>query len=160
LIWFAPSAPGLASQAIRTSPLVVAMAESHPLADRPELTVAEVIDETFPGIVEWCDAVWLGYWGLDTYRGAPARRTDDIALTPEEVASIVASGRAITTVPEMVAVPFHDLGIRAIRLVDAEPAVLTLVWPRGGATPLVAELAEMARRMYEPDAPAAPAAPA
>jgi len=60
----------------------------------------------------------------------------------------------------MVAVPFHDLGIRAIRLVDAEPAVLTLVWPRGGATPLVAELAEMARRMYEPDAPAAPAAPA
>ena len=32
LIWFAPSAPELASQPIRTSPLVVAMAESHPLA--------------------------------------------------------------------------------------------------------------------------------
>ena len=34
LIWFAPSAPGLASQAIRTSPLVAAMAETHPLAER------------------------------------------------------------------------------------------------------------------------------
>jgi len=154
LIWFAPTAPGLASQAIRTSPLVVAMAESHPLADRSELTVAEVLDETFPGVVDWCDPVWLGYWGLDAYRGGPAHRTGDVAVTPEEVASIVASGRAITTVPAIVAVPFAHLGIRGIPLVDAAPAVLTLVWPQGAATPLVAELAEMAREMSEPDAPA------
>jgi len=151
LIWFAPSAPGLSSQAIRTSPLVVAMTEGHPLADREELRVAEVLDETFPGIVDWCDPVWLGYWGLDAYRGAPARRTDDGAVTPEEVASIVAAGRAITTVPELVAVPFAHLGIRAIPLVDADPAVLTLVWPRGAASPLVAELAGMAREMSERD---------
>jgi DNA-binding transcriptional LysR family regulator len=145
LIWFAPSAPGIDSQPIRTSPLVAAMAETHPLADRAELRVADVLDEPFPGIVDWCDPVWLGYWGLDAYRGAPARRTDDDAVTPEEVASIVASGRAITTVPEIVAVPFGHLGIKAIPLIDAEPAVLTLVWPEGGATPLVAALAELAR---------------
>ncbi len=151
LIWFAPSAPGLASQAIRTSPLVVAVSESHPLAGRPELTVAEVVDETFPGIVDWCDPVWLGYWGLDAYRGAPARRSDDGAVTPEEVASIVAAGRAITTVPALVAVPFAHLGIKAIPLVDADPAVLMLVWPQGAAAPLVAELAEIARQISEPD---------
>ncbi len=155
LIWYAPSAPSLASQAIRTSPLVVTMAESHPLAARLELTVAEVLDETFPGVVDWCDPVWLGYWGLDAYRGAPARRTDDGAITPEEVASIVASGRAITTVPELVAVPFAHLGIRAIPLIDAEPAVLVLVWPQGGATPLVAELVETARVMSGRGAPEA-----
>jgi DNA-binding transcriptional LysR family regulator len=149
LIWFAPSAPGLASQAIRTSPLVVAMAENHPLSERPELTVADVLDETFPGIVDWCDPVWLGYWGLDAYRRAPARRSDDAAVTPEEVASIVASGRAITTVPALVAVPFAHLGIKATPLVDADPAVLMLVWPQGAAAPLVAELAEMAREMSE-----------
>jgi DNA-binding transcriptional LysR family regulator len=153
LIWFAPSAAGLASQEIRTSPLVVAMAESHPLADRPQLTVGEVVDETFPGIVDWADPVWLGFWGLDTYRGAPARRTDDDAITPEEVASIVASGRAVTTVPELVAVPFGHLGIRAIPLTDAEPAVLTLVWPQGAPTPLVASLVETARLMLETDIP-------
>jgi DNA-binding transcriptional LysR family regulator len=153
LIWFAPNTPGLASQAIRTSPLVVTMAESHPLAARSNLTVAEVIDETFPGVVDWCDPVWLGYWGLDAYRGAPARRTDDGAITPEEVASIVASGRAITTVPELVAVPFAHLGIRAIPLIDAAPAVLTLVWPQGAPTPLVADLVETARRMSETNIP-------
>jgi len=152
LIWFAPSSPGLASQAIRTSPLVVAMTETHPLADRRELSVAEVLDETFPGVVDWCDPVWLGHWGLDAYRGAPARRTEDVAITPEEVASIVASGRAITTVPELVAVPFAYLGIRAIPLVDADPAVLTLVWPQGAITPLVGELAETARRMRDQSA--------
>jgi DNA-binding transcriptional LysR family regulator len=145
LIWFAPTGPGLSSQPIRSSPLVVAMAESHPLAGRSELRVAEVLDETFPGIVDWCDPDWLGYWGLDAYRGGPARRTDDGAVTPEEVASIVASSRAITTVPAIVAVPFAHLGIRAIPLIDAEPAVLTLVWPEGAATPLVRELVDLAR---------------
>ncbi len=153
LIWFAPTAPGLASQAIRTSPLVVTMAESHPLAARQELSVAEVLDETFPGVVDWCDPVWLGHWGLDAYRGAPARRTDDGAITPEEVASIIASGRAVTTVPELVAVPFAHLGIKAIPLIDAEPAVLMLVWPDGGAGPLVADLVETARAMFGLDAP-------
>jgi DNA-binding transcriptional LysR family regulator len=153
LIWFAPSARGLSSQAIRTSPLVVAMAETHPLAERTELTVADVLDEPFPGIVDWADPVWLGYWGLDAYRGAPARRTDDAAMTPEEVASIVAAGRAITTVPEIVAVPFAHLGIRAIPLIDAQPAVLELVWPEGAATPLVAALVELARAGSQRDSP-------
>jgi DNA-binding transcriptional LysR family regulator len=148
LIWFAPTGPGLASQPIRTSPLVVAMAENHRLASRSELRVEDVLDETFPGVVDWCDPGWLGRWGLDAYRGAPARRTGDAAATPEEVASIVASGRAITTVPEIVAVPFAHLGIRAIPLVDADPAVLTLVWPEGAATPLVNALAETARQMH------------
>ncbi len=151
LIWFAPTGPGLASQPIRTSPLVVAMTLSHPLADRAELRVEEVLDEPFPGVVDWVDPGWLGYWGLDGYRGASAPRTDDGAVTPEEVASIVASGRAITTVPEIVAVPFAHLGIRAIPLTDAEPAVLTLVWPEGSATPLVEDLASLARILYAED---------
>ena len=149
LIWFAPTGPGLATQPIRTSPLVVAMSQDHPLAGRSELRVADVLDETFPGIVGWCDPGWLGYWGLDHYRGGPARRTDDGAVTPEEVASIVASGRAITTVPEIVAVPFAHLGIRAIPLLDAEPAVLVLAWPEGSGTPLVHDLVALARVMHQ-----------
>jgi DNA-binding transcriptional LysR family regulator len=152
LIWFAPTGPGLAVQPIRTSPLVVAMTNTHPLAGCSELRVEDVLDETFPGVVDWCDPGWLGYWGLDGYRGAPARRTEDGALTPEEVASIVASGRAVTTVPEIVAVPFAHLGIRAIPLIDADPAVLMLVWPEGAATPLVEDLVLLARQSPANDA--------
>jgi DNA-binding transcriptional LysR family regulator len=145
LIWFAPTGPGLGHQVVRTSPLVVAMSERHRLADRSELTVQDVLDETFPGIADWCDQGWLGHWGLDSYRGAPARRTDDGAVTPNEVASIVAAGRAITTVPAIVAVPFAHLGIRAIPLLDARPAELLLVWPEAGGTPLVTEQVDLAR---------------
>jgi DNA-binding transcriptional LysR family regulator len=147
LIWCPPTGPGLAGQPVRVSPLVVAAAERHPLASRGQLTVEEVLDETFPGVVDWCDPGWLGFWGLDAYRGGPPRRTDDGASTPEEVASIVGSGRAITTVPEIVALPFAHLGIRAIPLIGAAPAVLTLVWPEGGATPLVEDLAQTARQL-------------
>jgi DNA-binding transcriptional LysR family regulator len=145
LIWFAPSLSGLANQPIRTSPMVAVMADTHPLATRAELRVRDVFDEIFPGIVG-CDPGWLSNWGLDAYRGAPARRTDDAAGTPEEVAWIISSGRAITTVPEIVAVPYAHLGIRAVPLIDARPAVLELVWPEGAATPLVEELVELARQ--------------
>jgi DNA-binding transcriptional LysR family regulator len=149
LMWFPPTGPGLVVQVIRTAPMVVVMSERHPLAGRDRLGVEDVIDETFPGIVDWCDPGWLGNWGLDRYRGSPARRTDDQAATPAEVASIVASGRAITTVPDIVAVPFVHLGIRAIPLVDAAPAVMVVVWPDGPTNPLVAQLAELARQMSE-----------
>lgn len=145
LIWFAPSLPGLANQPIRTSPMVAVMADTHPLATRAELRVRDVFDEVFPGIVG-CDPSWLSNWGLDAYRGAPARRTDDGVGTPEEVAWIISSGRAITTVPEIVAVPYAHLGIRAVPLIDARPAVLELVWPEGKETPLVEELVELARQ--------------
>jgi DNA-binding transcriptional LysR family regulator len=147
LIWFAPSAPDLASQTVRTSPLVAVMTEAHPLAGSAELSVEQVLDDTFPGIADWVDPGWLAHWGLDAYRGAPARRTDDGAVTPAEVASIVASGRAITTVPELVAVPYAHLGIRAIPLIDARPAVLSLVWPESKPRPLVVELVEAAREI-------------
>jgi hypothetical protein len=33
-------------------------------------------------------------------------------------------------------------------LIDADPAVLTLVWPEGAASPLVQELAELARQVH------------
>lgn len=158
LIWFAPETPGLASQPIRTSPLVVAMAEDHPLADRTELRVEDVLDETFPGVVG-CEPAWLGRWGLDAYRGAPARRSEDRATTPEEVTWMVAAGQAITTVPEIVAVPYAHLGVKAIPLVDAEPAVLTLVWPESRAHRMVVDLAQIAAQvMAEERRPGAPPA--
>lgn len=145
LAWTPPTGPGVASLPLSTSRLVVAVGERHPLATRAELTVAEVLDETFPGVADWCDPGWLGYWGLDGYRGAPARRTSDAAESPQELASIVASGRAITTVPEVVALPFGPLGIKAIPLADAEPAVLNLVWRAAAVAPLLDRLLTVAQ---------------
>jgi DNA-binding transcriptional LysR family regulator len=147
LCWMPPSGRGLACQVLRTSPLVAAVSERHPLAARDELTVEDLFDELFPGIVDWCDPVWLGVWGLDRYRGAPARRTEDRAVSPEEVASIVASGRAVTTVPEMVARPFHQLGIKSIPILDAKPVALTLVWPELTTAPLVRDLVAIAQQL-------------
>jgi DNA-binding transcriptional LysR family regulator len=149
LIWFRPSGAGVAWQPIRTSPLVAAMSKRHRLAGRDRLAVEDVLDETFPGITPECDPGWLAYWGLDRYRGSPATRTDDVAASPQVVASIVASGRAITTVPEVVAIPFDHLGIRAVPLTNAEPAVMGLVWAEEAESPLVGELVGFIRRLAQ-----------
>jgi DNA-binding transcriptional LysR family regulator len=149
LVWVAPTAPGLASIGLRSSPVVVTVGARHRFATRDELTIAEVLDEPFPGVADWCDPGWLGFWGLDHYRGAPARRTPDRAESPQEVASIVASGRAITTVPEAVALPFGPMGIEAIPLVDSEPAVLRLTWREAAVAPLLDKLLTIVRATAE-----------
>ena len=110
-----------------------------------------MLDETFPGIVDWVRPRVARLLGPRRLPGGPAPRTDDGAVTPEEVASIVASGRAITTVPEIVAVPFAHLGIRAIPLIDADPAVLSWSGRRAAPLPLVEDLAELARILYAED---------
>jgi DNA-binding transcriptional LysR family regulator len=154
LMWMAPTGPGLRMHVLRTSPLVAAVGERHHLAGREKVTVREILDEPFPGVVESCDRGWLGHWGLDRHRGGPARRTEDRAASPTEMASIVASGRALTTVPEMVALPFHQLGIRSIPIVDADPAELVLVWREMASSPLVDDLVTLARELTAAGEPA------
>ena len=129
--------PDVQLQPIRVEQRVVVAARDHPLARRRELDVAEVLDETFPGHHPSVDPAWVGFWQLDDERGEPPRLTDDHAINPHEMAAIIASGRAITTMPASDAanVVRALTSVVAIPLRDADPAVLSLVWRRDNAEP-------------------------
>jgi len=123
--------PQLQVHTLRVEPRVLLVADNHPLATRRELSVAEVLDETFPGYHPSIDQRWVAYWRLDDCReGIPARVTADRALNPQEVAAIIASGRAVSTAPASSAVGILPRlrSVVAIRLSDASPTELTLVW--------------------------------
>jgi DNA-binding transcriptional LysR family regulator len=136
------------AQVLRSEPRVVLAPRRHPLAKSSELSVAELLDETFIGFHPMVEPVWAGFWSLDDHRGgAPRRLTADRAANPHEVLAALAVRRAITTVPASVAglIPEVVPGVVAIPLRDAHPATIMLVGHEDRANPLVETLLEFAR---------------
>ncbi len=133
---------------LRAEPRVLLAPRRHPLAKCSELSVAEVLDETFIGFHPAVEPVWAGFWSLDDHRGgAPRRLTADRTANPHEVLAALAVRRAITTVPASVAGLIPDIvpGVVAIPLRDAHPATIMLVGHGDRANPLVDTLLEFAR---------------
>jgi DNA-binding transcriptional LysR family regulator len=121
---------GVWAQALRLEPRIVLAPKRHSLADRTEVTVAEVLDESFIGFHPSVEPTWAGFWSLDDYRGGPPGRiTADRAANAQEVLAALAVRDAITTVPAAVAalIPSVLTGMVAIPLRDAEPSVIELV---------------------------------
>ncbi len=112
----------------------------HPLAGRSELTVAEVIDETFIGYDSSIEPGWAGFWSLDDHRGGPPSRvTPDRASGPHEVLAALPVRNAITTVPISSARLLVSVmtGIAAIPIVDAHPTTFVIAGRRDRLNPLV-----------------------
>jgi len=144
--------PDVSMQTVRSEPRVVIAAKSHPLAQRQELTVDEVLDETFCGTHPSLEPVRAGFWRFDDHRGGPPPNlTADQASNPFEIAAVVASGAAIAATPASNAA--HALraltNVVAIPVVDADPAILSLVWRTGSEGPLTEALVATARRLHE-----------
>lgn len=144
---FSPSAhPDVRLQTIREERRVVVAPRGHPLCETDELTVAEVLEETFVGFDPAVERGWAGLLTLDDHRGRPARVTDERARNALEMLSIVASGRGIVALAAshggIITGALPDLA--AIPLRDAQPTRLVLAWRTDTHNPLVDALVGIA----------------
>ena len=139
-----PDEPGLSALAIDASPLAVVMAAGHPIADKVELAVADVIDQPFPGGRKH-HPEWAAFWTLDEQRGGPAARTDDDVSDANEGLEVIAAGRAIGTVPIWVVGGLTHPGVVALPLRDGPQVITSLVWRTDNENPLVRRFAELAK---------------
>jgi DNA-binding transcriptional LysR family regulator len=140
-----PADPGVWQRRIAREPRVVLAAKSHPLAAREELTVTEVLDETFIGFHPATDPEWAGFWSLDDHRGMPPRNvTVDRAINGQEIIASLAVRNAITTAPASVAhvATSADKGIVMIPLIDASPADVVLAGSEDRRNPMVDTVVE------------------
>ena len=122
--------------------------KEHPLAGRDELSVTEVLDETFVGLHPSVDPAWAGFWSLDDHRGgSPPHVTVDRASNPQEVVASLAMRHAIIAVTQSVANVVVNLmpGVAAIPLHDAEPARIMLVGKEARANSALDALLSFAR---------------
>jgi DNA-binding transcriptional LysR family regulator len=132
---------------LRGEPRMLLAPRRHPLADRSELSVAEVLGETFIGLDPSVDPDWSGFWSLDDHRGAPPRSiTRDRAANASEVLAALAMRTGVTTVPASVArlIPSALAGVVSIALRDADPVTIVLAGRNDRCTPHVAVLREFA----------------
>jgi DNA-binding transcriptional LysR family regulator len=142
----APAA-GIGCHTFSEEPRTVIVHASHPLAQRQQLLLRDVLDETFVSYHPEVQPVWAGFHSFDDHRGgAPASSTVDQAETSLQMLGIMTTSRAITTFPrcdaQLVAGALPDL--IAIPVLDARPAQLSLVWHTASSSPLVRSLVELA----------------
>jgi DNA-binding transcriptional LysR family regulator len=139
--------PEVEVHVLQAEPRAVFAARAHPLGRRSELTVAEILGETFCGTHPALEPVRAGFWRLDDHRGGPCRSTVGEAANAQEMAAVIASGRAITTAPASAGPTFEAAvpGVVAIPLRDATPTVLALVWHKHTPNPLVEEILTTAK---------------
>jgi len=138
-----PADPSVWSHVLREEPRVVLVRRRHRLAERSELSVEEVLDETFIGLHPAVDREWAGFWSLDDHRGEPPHSiTADHASNPQEVLAAIAAREAITTAPGRVSMSlFTALGdIAAIPLHGAKPCAIAVVGHADRRNPAVTEL--------------------
>jgi DNA-binding transcriptional LysR family regulator len=134
------------TRVVRTEPRVVLAARSHPLAQRSEVSVQELLDQTFVGYDSLVDPDWAGFWSLDDHRGGPPDRiTPDRASVPQEIFAGLAVREAITTVPaSSAAVLVNSLtGIISIPITDADPTTFILAGHRGRSSEPLDALVEI-----------------
>ena len=128
---------------LRSEPRMILAPRRHHLSSREQLSVAEVLDETFIGFDPAIDPDWAGFWSLDDHRGgAPSRLTGDRAANPQEVLAALAMSDAVTTVPSSVAGVILNVltGVVLIPLLDAEHSNIVLAGHKGRHNPLVGTL--------------------
>jgi DNA-binding transcriptional LysR family regulator len=143
-----PSEAGLSAHTLDISPMAVVMAAGHPLADRVELTVDDVLDQPFPGGTNH-DPERTAFWTLDEYRGGPPRRTDDAVERDDQGLDIVAAGRAIVTVPMWVADCLWHPGVIGLPLRDGPDVTTRLVWRTDDDNPAIRALVDLATAWTE-----------
>jgi DNA-binding transcriptional LysR family regulator len=139
--------PGVRQLSVRVERRAMVLAGDHPLAERDEIELADVLDETFVSYHPDVQPAWAGFHSLDDHRGGPpARMTHDHALTSLQMLGIMTSARAVTVVPEADAriVARVASNLTSIPLRDAAPARVSLVWREESNNPLVDALVSVA----------------
>lgn len=143
-----PEDPHVWTHVLRSEPRVVLAPEHHRLAQAAELTVEDVLDETYIGFHPATDSSWAGFWSLDDHRGGPPRQSSvDRAANPQEVLASLAVRSAITTVPASVARVIVSVlpAVTAVPLLGADPCTIVLVGHEARENRLVPALLAFAR---------------
>jgi DNA-binding transcriptional LysR family regulator len=137
-------------QVVQLERRVAVLPEAHPLAGSEQLSVGDLLDETFVGYHASVQAEWAGFHSLDDHRGSAARElTTDRAMTPAEMLMMLASRRAVATLPATDANVVREVlrGVVVVPLADAEPFEITLSWRKDNHNPLVQALVALAANL-------------
>ncbi|MFC9787386.1 LysR family transcriptional regulator [Rhodococcus sp. NPDC127528] len=130
-----------------TEPLVAMVRDDHRLAARPDVAVAELLDEPIFGAA-CTDPLWNAYWELDDHRdGVPGQVVSRSASLLEEYQKVSAGVGIGVTAACARWIPFP--GVTLVPIADVAPCEVSLAWPRENASKLVRSFVATARRVRD-----------
>jgi DNA-binding transcriptional LysR family regulator len=139
-------------EVIAHEPRVVALPAQHALSGRATVKFRDLQGESFitNPVVE--ASVPPKRWLAEQARhGLPGRVAAE-ATSVQEIITLVGAGKGVCLVPALVARHYPRTDIVYVEVLDADPAVVSVAWPRGGLRPIVSAFIEMTRRLAPPPA--------
>ena len=134
-------------EVIAREPRVVALPASHSLSGQPTLQFNDLQHESFitnPVIEASAPPKrWLAEQARHGLPGRIAAR----AASVQEILALVAAEKGVCLVPASVAQHYPRADVVYIAISDADPAVISLAWPRGDLRPIVGAFIEATRRL-------------
>ncbi len=140
-----PGQADLAIEVLTEEPRLVALARAHPLAARDALTFNDLREESFivnPALAS--DGTPTRWLGEQRRHGLPGR-VAAASASVQEIVTLVAAGRGICLVPSAVARDYQRADVTFLPVIDADPAVVSLVHRRGDPSPGAAAFIRTAR---------------
>lgn len=141
----APPPVTVTATTLWTESCLLVVADTHPLAHRPAVEVADLTDQTF---VTVGDAPTSDHWLGDLLSGAP--RTFPIARNFDEVLELCAAGIGVNVAGASAAEMYQRPGVRFVPITDLadRPTNLCLVTAR--SSPALRSFVELAVRVTRP----------
>jgi DNA-binding transcriptional LysR family regulator len=139
-----PGQERLASQTLRREPRHVALWRKHPLAQRAELRLSDLLDEPFVALPPSA-GVLRDYWLAVEARDGHAVRIGALAETPDEAFEAVAAEQGVTLLSAGNAELYARPGIITRPVVDISPAELAVAWRADDQRPIIGEFVASAQ---------------
>ncbi|GAB7036231.1 MULTISPECIES: LysR family transcriptional regulator [Catenuloplanes] len=140
-------ADGLDVAALYDEPLVLVVPETHRLAGKESVTVADLDPEPLVGCAG-TGADWLGFWRLEPRPdGTPAPLGPGTADSYEDKLEAIADGTAVAVLPAGDRRFTLRAGLVSVPIAGAAPCRVVVVTRTGETDPLVAEFTGAAARL-------------
>ncbi|MFH8371693.1 LysR substrate-binding domain-containing protein [Streptomyces sp. NPDC018031] len=129
VLCYAPVPPGVQTLRLATEPRAVCLWDTHPLAGRDAVSLAELAHLPVVGLAPAVHRDWRDFWAADPRPdGTPVTHTAHAATTFESSLSAVSRGQGIRIVSAACRELFPRPGIGYVDLADAPPCTAVLAW--------------------------------
>lgn len=142
-----PLVHDLASEVVLREPVAAVLPEGHPLADRDELTLAELADEAWVLTPRTSWPPWHRHYDEDFARAGYRPRVVQRGTSPQNLLALVAAGVGVTRL-SLSARSLRDSGVTFVPLAGEESTVV-LVWRPEAANPALPALREVVREIAQ-----------
>jgi DNA-binding transcriptional LysR family regulator len=139
-----PGQERLALETLRTEPRHVAIWSKHPLAQRSEVRMSELLDEPFVALPPSA-GVLRDYWLAMQERDGHPVRIGALAETPDEAFEAVGAGQGVTLLSAGNAQLYARPGVATLPVVDLSPAELAVAWRSDDERPIIREFVQSAQ---------------